>query len=238
MAGYNPFSSDPQKTMWEVAHRTAAKKARNEEHREWLEQEMWMQMLELQPKHDPSRGNLGQWLQFHADNIDSKTLNSPLSYKRDPAMRYRTLLGTNETYDSFMHAAEAIGCEKFEATVAWLNAGPVDPYFEQTFNDVHSDFFGEDLAIDGSAVEDEVLAATAISEVMTIFAEQCDPRAYTVWNLHQQFPDWTFAQIGEQLDPPISKATVHRDLKSADAALLACGQIWWTQQHDQGEGVA
>ncbi len=194
-------------------------------------------MLELLPKHDPTRGNLEAWLQFHADNIDSKTLNSPLSFPRDPSMRFRKLLGTNETYDSFIHAAEDIGINKFEANVAWLNAGPVDHY-AATFTDVDSDFFGDDLAISGADVEDQVINANTLSEIMAIFADQCDPRVFKVWNLVNQMPDWTMAQVGEQLDPPISAPTVSRDYKKAEAALYALGQIYSNKQHDEGHDVA
>ena len=227
---------DQEKTD-ELIDRTAwiwsRRKARNQDEQEDLYQDIQARLREELPRHEPHKGNLVAYLNFHANMVDKKSLNSALSMSRDDQQRYRKLLGSNETYDSFIHAAEATGANRHDANVVWLNAGPSDPY-EATFADVDSDFFGDELAITGSDVEDEVINADTLHEVLALFAESCEPNHYRVWCLRNQL-DWTFQEIGRSLDPPKSGPQAHRYFKKAEAALHALGAVYWNNEQSKTE---
>jgi DNA-directed RNA polymerase specialized sigma24 family protein len=219
-----------------IAWSQASKNARNHHEFDDHYQDISLRLYEELPRHEPHRGNLEGYLRFHATMSNKKTLDWALSASRDHQQRYRKLIGTEVTYDSFMHAAEAKGAERFDATVVWLNAGPTDyyepKYYEASFADVDSNFFNDKLAISGSYVEEQVINADTLSEIMAIFAEECDPRVHQVWTLVNQLDHYTYEEIGQLLDPPISKATVSRDFKKAEAALYALGQVYQQQQDE------
>ena len=82
----------------QIADRQAQKNARNAEEHDDHFQGIVERLLHELPRHEPHKGNLEGFLNFHALMANKKSLDLPVSMSRDKQQRYRKLLGTNATF--------------------------------------------------------------------------------------------------------------------------------------------